>query len=186
MTASNSLFRTGKKTFILAAAVALALAACTKEEEPLPDPAADNNDTIVDPDPESGLAGDYGMTIVYDSVCSEGNWIENGYMGIPNLTYADEHGRMRVTAVEPGTLRIEGTTVYSNNEEENTFFTTATRNADGTYTAQPSSYRVETVDFSVSYRPLSFHNDTLQFQVVETFEMGGVAMAYLRTITCTK
>lgn len=170
--------------FLLIAAAALALCACSKEDDPVINP----NDTIVDPGDHPGdhqnIAGEYDMTITYDSVCAQGTWFPNGYM---NLNYPDEHGRMTVTDLGGDSIRLEGITVFSNSSEAVTTSTTAIKNPDGTYTARPGSHQLENVSYSDTFRTIVFESDSLmRFQVVSNFVMYSYNMGFLRTITCIK
>lgn len=167
--------------FIMAAACVFALSACDKVED---EPATNPNDTIFDPGEETSIAGEYAMTIVYDSIYTGGNWFENGL----GRFYPDEHGRMTVTIISDDTISIEGITAYEmSGNEELTYSTIAVKNPDGTYSPRQGSHVIEGVDFTDNYRPISFEGDTLmRFQVVENFIMYDISMAYLRTITCVK
>lgn len=181
MVINYNLYCIMKKTFfLLMAACVFALCACEKENEP----AATPNDTTAGTETGLSIAGEYDMTIVYDSICTDGRWFENG-MG---RTYADEHGRMTVSVISDDTIRIEGITTYEmSGNEEITYSTVAAKQPDGTYIPQQGSHVIEGVTFIDHYRPISFESDTLmRFQVVEKFVMYNLPMAYLRTVTCIK
>lgn len=170
--------------FLLIAAAALVLCACNKEDDPVVNPTDTTADPGDDPGDDEGIAGEYDMTITYDSVCAQGTWFPNGYM---SLNYGDEHGRMTVTDLGGDSIRLEGITVFSNNEEEVTTSTTAVRNPDGTYTARASSHQIENVSYADTFRAIVFESDSvMRFQVVSEFTMYGYPMGFLRTITCIK
>lgn len=172
------------KLFFLALAAMMAFAACEKDDQVKP---------IIDEpafDPCSLYLGTYDFLQVYDSISTDGEWMENGYAGI---VYSPDTGYFAITkaADADSTLKLDGYLVFVNGDGPNDtihfFETTANIMPDGSVFLNDSQYTTDYgLVFDISYMLFRRADDgTLTFRSKQHANYGGYLLGYITTITCT-
>lgn len=186
------------KRSILLGIIAASLAfffACEKEEDPIVE---NNNDTIVNDStgsdttavsPAQFYLGEYDILVTTDSVMSDGNWFETGFIAqVSGKTYPDQIGHMTIAATDdPNKVSI-----YSQISSDGVtnlydyYVTTGTVNEAGELILENSTSLLggETpIDFE--YNIIS-PNTPLAFKTHAYYMFGTVPCGYVHTNTATK
>lgn len=162
----------------------MVLTACEKDNQIKP---ITDEPTV---DPCSIYIGNYDFIEIYDSVSTDGNWLENGYAGI---YYSPDTGYFSITKAPDAdsTLKLEGYLVFVNGNAPNDtihfFETTASIKPDGSVFLNESQYTTDYgLFFYILYDRFQRTDDgTLTFHTIQHADYSGYHLGYITTITCT-